>query len=168
MKIQTILQESIGDILDAIDAQCEEKKAQCAKYLATIMVLKDMGKLLRDESHELQKNTYIDFLFGSVENAQKALNHFFNRIQENPRARKLLKHYEIQFLDHSYGHVVMRNRIESLRPYFNQRKMDRIKYHEDRLVNNLAQAQDKIASEYKDQHDLSDGDKLHDIKAQGT
>lgn len=170
MKIQHILQEGISSILDAISAQCETDKAQCARYLSTIMVLKDMGKLLRTEDNELHKNTYIDYLYGTPEHAKLALNHFYNRIQENPRARRLFRKYELQFLDYGYGHAVMRNRIETLKPYFNQRKVDRIKYHEERLVNNLAKAQEKIASEHRDQFDLSNGDEIHDqaIKRQGT
>ena len=162
MKIQNLLQEDIGTILDTINATCETNKAQCARYLSTVMVLKDMGKLLPSEDHKLHKNTYIDYLFGAPEHAKLALNHFYKRIQENPRARRLFRKYEVQFLDHAYGHTVMRNRIETLKPYFNQRKVSRIKYHEDRLITNLAKAQDKIAAEHKEQFDLSDGDKLHD------
>lgn len=170
MKIQTILKEDIGTILDAIEARCEAEKPQCARYMATIMVLKDTGKLLASEEHELHQNTYIDYLFGNVEHAKLALNHFYNRIQENPRARNLFRKYELQFMDHAYGHTVMRNRIETLKPYFNQRKVDRIKYHEDRLITNLTKAQDKIAAEYKDQVDLSNGDAIHDqaIKRQSN
>lgn len=165
MKIQTLLQESIISILDVISDTCESNKPTCAQYLATIMVLRDMGKLLRDETHELQKNTYIDYLFGTVDHAKLALNHFYKRIDENPRARNLFKKYELQFLDHAYGHVVMQNRIEQLKPYFNQRKVSRTKYHEDRLVDNLAKAQDKVIADVKDRYDLSNGDKIHDDQA---
>lgn len=165
MKIQTILQESIHTILDTINGKCESDKPTCARYLATIMVLKDMGKLLQTEEHHLQKNTYIDYLFGSEEHAIRALNLFYNRIQENPRARRLFNKYELQFLDHAYGHVVMRNRIEQLMPYFTRRKMERIKYHEDRLINNLSAAQDKVAAEYTDKYDLSNGDTIFDDQA---
>ncbi len=162
MKVQTLLQESIHNILDAIDQQCESDKATCARWLATIMVLKDMGKLLKDEADPLHNNTYIDYLYGEVGHAKLALSHFYRRIQENPRARNLLKKYETQFKDYAYGHTVMRNRIETLKPYFNQRKVDRVSYHEDRLVSNVIKAQDKLAADRREQYDLSDGDKIHD------
>lgn len=167
MKIQNLLKESISNILDTIHNNCENDKANCARYLATIMVLRDMGKRLREESNPLQKHSYIDYMYGDIDTAKRALGQFYNRIQENPRARNLMGKYEEQFLDDGYGHQIMRNRIESLRPYFNQRMLDRVKYHEDRLVNNLAKAQDKLTAEYIDGDDLQDGDATLDNQTFG-
>lgn len=158
MKIQSLLQESIETILDAIYDNCESDKQNCARYLAAIMVLKDMNGRLSTEDDPLQHHTYIDYMYGSTEQTKKALGKFFDRIQENPRARNLFKKYEKQFLDFEYGHTIMKNRIESLRPHFNQRKVDRVKHHQDRLVSNLAKAQDKIANDYIEGDDLLNGD----------
>lgn len=167
MKIQSLLKENIHGILDIIHDTCETDKANCARYLSTIMLMKDMGKRLREEGDELQKNTYIDYMYGTPEVAKRALGLFYERIQENPRARNLFKKYETQFLDDAYGHVVMRNRIDQLRPYFNQRMIDRVKYHEDRLVDNLSRAQDKLAKDYIEGDDLQDGASILDNQASG-
>lgn len=163
MKLEHLV-ESVLTVLDTIDEQCETNGEACARYLATLMVLRDMGKLLKDESNPLQQNTYIDYLYGSPELALKAINHFYNRIQQNPRARRLFSKYELQFMDAGYGHVVMRTRIKSLRPYFEARKQSRLKFHEDTVVNNVIQSQDKIRKDYDDQYDLTDEDKVYNDK----
>lgn len=162
MKVQSLLTESVQSILDVISDKCESDKPTCANYLATLVVLKDAGKLYQTEEHVLQKNTYIDFLYGSTETTVRALNLFYRRIQENPRARRLHARYVEQFMDDAYGHVIMRNRIETLRKYFDDRRTARLKYHENRLVDNIAAAQSKIADQHREQHDLSNGDAIRD------
>lgn len=167
MKIQNLLQESITSILDLIYDNCEKDKANCARYMAAIMVLKDMNGRLTAEDDPLQKHTYIDYMYGNTDQTKKALGKFYDRIQENPRARNLFKKYEKQFLDFEYGHTIMRNKIEMLKPHFNQRKIDRVKHHQDRLINNLAKAQDKIAAEYVEGDDLQNGDTTLDHQTFG-
>lgn len=153
MKVAEILQleESVTTVLDTIDKAAEDHghRQTNANYLATLMVLRDMDLRYADEAHPLKSNTMLDFMYGENQTTRRALESFHKRIQENPRARILMKKYVEQFMDYSYGGTVMRNRIKILRDHFSKRKDSRIKHHEDTLVNNFNTAQDKFRADYQ-------------------
>lgn len=160
MKITDLLnlQESVTTILDTIDGGAEDQQHRQANanYLATLMVLRDMDLRYKDEAHPLKSNTLLDYLYSEGKTTRRALEAFHARIQENPRARNLMKKYVEQFMDHAYGGTVMRNRIKVLRDHFNKRKDERIKHHEDTVVKNFNTAQDKFRADY--QQDITKND----------
>lgn len=145
------LHESVSSILDTIHAGAEDhgRRQTNANYLATLMVLRDMDTRYKDEAHPLKSNTFIDYLYGDGQTTRKALETFHARIQENPRARRLMSKYVKQFLDHSYGGQAMRVRIKALRDHFVARKEQRVKHHEDTVVRNFNAAQDKFRADYQ-------------------
>lgn len=146
------LQESVTTILDTIDAGADshERRETNAKYVATLMLLRDMDLRYKTESHPLKSNTLIDYLYGDQAITRRALEAFHNRIQQNPRARRLMAKYVEQFMDYDYGAKAMRLRIKALRDHFNSRKDQRIKHHEETLVNNFNAAQDKFRADYQE------------------
>lgn len=152
MKISEItnISESVDSVLNAINASAEQHNVRQtnASYLATLMVIRDMDVRYSDEDHPLKSKTFIDYLYSDDTTTKKAINVFHKRIQENPRARILLKKYIEQFMDYSYGHQIMRNRIASLRDYFDKRKDQRIKHHEQSIVTNFNSAQEKFLADY--------------------
>lgn len=152
MKISDlILQESVTSVLDTIDNGAEDhsRRQTNANYLATLMVLRDMDLRYTEENHPLKSNTLLDYLYGEGQTTKRALEAFHSRIQQNPRARNLMKKYVEQFMDHSFGGKVMRTRVKILRDHFNKRREQRVKHHEDSLVNNFNTAQDKLRADYQ-------------------
>lgn len=146
------LKESVHSFLDTIYKKSKQHTEQdiCARYLATIMVIRDMDIRYDDESHELKSNTMIDFLYGDDGVTRSALNNFNRRIQENPRARRLYEKYLLQFMDFDFGPKAMKFQIDQLHKYFEKRKGQRVKHHEDTLVNNFSRAQDKVKRDYEE------------------
>lgn len=154
MKVSEIapLQESVQTFLGLIYELASNYKTQdiCARYMATMMVIRDMDTRYKEEEHPLKANTMIDFLYGDVETTKKALNAFHARIQENPRARILWNKYVDQYMDIGFGPKAMQYQIEQLKSYFEGRKAQRTQHHEKTLVNNFAAAQDKIQQNYQE------------------
>lgn len=154
MKVQeiTMIQESVQSLLDLIYQLADDHSKQdiCARYMATLMVVRDMDLRYSEEDHPLKKNTMIDFLYGDQETTKKALSAFRTRIQENPRARILWTKYYDQYMDLGFGPKAMRFQIDRLAKHFQQRKVQRTTHHEQTLVNNFAAAQEKIQSNYQE------------------
>lgn len=154
MKVQeiTTIQESVQSLLDLIYKLSDDHTKQdiCARYMATLMVVRDMDMRYTEEDHPLKKNTMIDFLYGNLETTKKALSSFRARIQENPRARILWTKYYNQYMDLGFGPKAMRFQIGKLVKHFQQRKIERTSHHEQTLVKNFAAAQDKIQSNYQE------------------
>ena len=151
-----LLQESVDSMLSVIDTAADDhgRREVNAKHLATLMVLRDMDLRYKNEDHPLKSNTFLDYLYGDGKTTKRAVDLFYKRIQENPRARNLMKKYVEQFLDYDYGAKAMRHRIRSLRDHFSKRKDQRVKHHEDTIVNNFNAAQDKLRADY--QQDMKD------------
>ena len=154
MKIKEIiqLQESVYTFLDMLLQYADDPKQQdiCARYVATMMVLRDMDMRYKEEDHPLKANTMIDYMYGDAETTKKALSGFKVRIDANPRARILWTKYVDQYMDFSFGPKAMRYQIKQLRDYFDRRKSDRTKHHETILVKNFAQAQQKVQDNYQE------------------
>lgn len=154
MKVQEIiqLQESVQSFLDLIDQIADDPSKQdvCARYMATMMVIRDMDMRYSAEDHPLKSNTMIDFLYGDVETTKKALNAFKLRIDENPRARILWNKYLDQYTDIGFGPKAMRYQIKKLADHFKRRKDERTAHHEQTLVKNFTAAQEKIQSNYQE------------------
>lgn len=151
-----LLQESVEGMLSTIDTGADDhsRREVNANHLATLMVLRDMDLRYKNEDHPLKSNTFLDYLYGDGKTTKRAVDLFYKRIQENPRARNLMKKYVSQFMDYDYGAQAMRYRIRSLRDHFDKRKGERIKHHEDTIVNNFNAAQDKLRADY--QQDMKD------------
>ncbi|MNQ75071.1 hypothetical protein D3C85_898510 [compost metagenome] len=154
MKIKEIiqLQESVTTLLDMLTKYADDPKQQdiCARYVATLMVVRDMDMRYKEEDHPLKNNTMIDFLYGDAETTKKALNGFKRRIEENPRARILWSKYVDQYMDFSFGPKAMKYQIQQLRTHFDRRKAERTTHHETTLVKNFAQAQQKVQDNYQE------------------
>ncbi|MNC12188.1 hypothetical protein D3C75_599020 [compost metagenome] len=154
LKVQEIiqLQESVQSFLDLIYQLADDPKKQdiCSRYMATLMVIRDMDMRYTEEDHPLKSNTMIDFLYGDVETTKKALNAFRGRINANPRARILWTKYNDQFMDIGFGPKAMRYQIQKLADHFKRRKDERTAHHESTLVKNFVAAQDKIQSNYQE------------------
>lgn len=154
LKVQEIiqLQESVQSFLDLIYQLADDPMKQdiCARYMATLMVIRDMDLRYAEEDHPLKTNTMIDFMYGDVETTKKALSAFRDRIAENPRARILWSKYQNQFMDIGFGPKAMRYQIKQLADHFKRRKTERTTHHENILVKNFAAAQDKIQSNYQE------------------
>lgn len=154
MKVQEIvqLQESVNSLLDLIYQLSDDQTKQdvCARYMATLMVVRDMDMRYTEEDHPLKKNTMVDFLYGDQETTKKALNAFRARIQENPRARILWTKYYDQYMDIGFGPKAMKFQIGKLADHFKRRKDERTSHHEQTLVKNFTAAQEKIQSNYQE------------------
>lgn len=154
MKIKEIvyLEESVYSFLELLTRYADDPKQQdvCARYIATMMVLRDMDMRYKDEDHPLKTNTMIDHMYGDAETTKRALNAFKIRISENPRARILWMKYVDQYMDFSFGPKAMRYQIRELKTYFDKRKSQRTTHHESTLVRNFTQAQQKIQNNYQE------------------
>lgn len=154
LKVQEIiqLQESVHNFLDLINQLADDYTKQdiCARYMATLMVIRDMDLRYSEEDHPLKSNTMIDFMYGDVETTKKALNAFKARISQNPRARILWTKYLDQFTDVGFGPKAMRYQIQKLADHFKRRKVERVTHHENTLVKNFVAAQEKIQSNYQE------------------
>lgn len=154
MKIKEIvyLEESVYSFLELLTRYADDPKQQdvCARYIATMMVLRDMDMRYKDEDHPLKTNTMIDHMYGDAETTKRALNAFKIRISENPRARILWMKYVDQYMDFSFGPKAMRYQIRELKTYFDKRKSQRTAHHESTLVRNFTQAQQKIQNNYQE------------------
>lgn len=154
MKIKEIIQlhESVDTFLQTMNQLADDPKRQdiCARYLATMMVMRDMDMRYKEEDHPLKSNTMIDFVYGDAETTKKAINNFKLRIDENPRARILWMKYVDQYMDFSFGPKAMRYQIKQLGDYFNRRKAERTTHHETTLVKNFTQAQQKVQDNYQE------------------
>lgn len=154
MKIKEIVQlrESVNNFLDKLNTLADDSTKQdiCARYIATLMVIRDMDMRYKEEDHPLKANTMIDFIYGDDDTTKKALEGFKVRIQENPRARILWAKYVDQYMDFSFGPKAMRYQIKQLRTYFDQRKAERTSHHETTLVKNFAAAQQKVQDNYQE------------------
>ncbi|MNC13752.1 hypothetical protein D3C75_615060 [compost metagenome] len=154
MKIKEIipLHESVYTFLDQLIQFSDDGAQQetCARYVATMMVLRDMDMRYKEEDHPLKANTMIDYMYGDAETTKKALNGFKARIDANPRARILWTKYFDQYMDFSFGPKAMKFQIKHLRSFFDQRKAQRTTHHETTLVKNFAQAQQKVQDNYQE------------------
>lgn len=146
------LKESVDVVLNTLDAAAEDhhKRETVAKHLATLMVLRDMDLRYKDEADPLKSNTLIDYIYGEHAVTTRALNAFHRRIEENPRARKLMAKYVEQFMNYEFGAQAIRYRVKTLRDHFNKRKDQRVKFHEETLINNFNAAQDKLRADYQE------------------
>lgn len=146
-----VLNESVNSFLDTLSAKSEDHSIRqtAAEYLATMMVIRDMDLRYSAEDHPLKGNTMIDFLYGETGVTKRALDVFYRRIQATPKARILWQKYVDQFTDYDYGGKAMQLRIQALRKHFDKRKQERTKFHEDRIITNFNNAQDKIRSDYE-------------------
>lgn len=154
MKINEIIQlrESVDSLLQTVSQMADDYTKQdiCARYVATMMVMRDMDMRYKEEDHPLKSNTMIDFIYGDPETTKKALNAFKSRINENPRARILWTKYVDQYMDTSFGSKAMHYQISQLKTYFDRRKAERTSHHETTLVKNFAQAQQKVQDNYQE------------------
>lgn len=159
MKLHQLV-EGISSIFDRISQLKSTDQATAARYTTTLLVMRDMIKGLPMED-PLMKHTYVDYLYQSYDQTIKCLNLFYNRIQQNPRARTLFNKYEIQMLDAGYGQEVIEYRLRQLVPFFTQMKTKRTEYHARVKREQEIEAARKAKEDQKHIFDLSNADAIH-------